>query len=98
MPAVPHQNFWLPKPEARYPYLPNAPSLKRERGHDFQGWAIFSDGGTRVVDGETSGGWCVIARSPHGRIDIMFSLVVTTETHLAFSGARAHSNNTAEMP
>ena len=27
----------------------------------------------------------------------MFGLVVTIEAHLAFSGARTHSNNTAEM-
>ena len=27
----------------------------------------------------------------------MFGPVVTTEAHIAFSGARAHSNNTAEM-
>ena len=27
----------------------------------------------------------------------MFGPVVTTEAHLAFSGARTHSNNTAEM-
>ena len=27
----------------------------------------------------------------------MFAPVVTTEAHLAFSGARTHSNNTAEM-
>ena len=27
----------------------------------------------------------------------MFGPVVTTEAHLAFSGARIHSNNTAEM-
>ena len=39
----------------------------------------------------------VISRSPHGRIDVMFGPVVTTEAHLAFSGARTHSNNTAEM-
>ena len=39
----------------------------------------------------------VISRSPHGRIDVMFGPVVATEAHLAFSGARAHSNNTAEM-
>ena len=30
-------------------------------------------------------------------IDVMFGPVVTTEAHLAFSGARTHSNNTAEM-
>ena len=27
----------------------------------------------------------------------MFGLVITTEAHLAFAGARTHSNNTAEM-
>ena len=43
------------------------------------------------------GGGSVIARSPHGRIGDMFGLVITTEAHLAFSGARTHSNNTAEM-
>ena len=36
-------------------------------------------------------------RSSHGRIDVMFDPVVTTEAHLAFSGVRTHSNNTAEM-
>ena len=95
MPAVPHQNFRLPQLKARYPYLPNDRSLTRERGNDYCGWAIYTDGGTRVVDGETLAGWCVISRSPHGRIDVMFGLVVTTESHLAFSCARAHSNNTA---
>ena len=57
----------------------------------------FSDGGTRVVDGETLAGCGVIARSAHGRIEIMFGPVITTEAHLAFSGARTHSNNTAKM-
>ena len=95
--AVPHQNFRLPKPKARYPSLPSARSLTREKGNDYHGWAIFTDGGTRVVDGETLAGWGVIARSPHERIDIMFGPVVTTEAHRAFSGARTHSNDTAEM-
>ena len=67
------------------------------KGDDFQGWSIFSDGGTHVVGGETFAGWCVIARSLHGRIDIMFGPVITTDAHPAFSGARTHSNNTAEM-
>ena len=31
------QNFRLPKPKARYPYLPNARSTTRERGNDFRG-------------------------------------------------------------
>ena len=44
--------------------------------------------GTRVVNGETLAGWGVIARSLHGRIDIMFGPAITTEAHLAFSGAR----------
>ena len=39
----------------------------------------------------------MISQSPHRRIDVMFGPVVTTEAHLAFSGARIHSNNTAEM-
>ena len=69
----------------------------RERGNDFQGWSIYTDGATRVVDGGTLAGWGVIARSPHRRIDIMFGPVITTEAHLAFSGTRTHSNNTAEM-
>ena len=95
--AVPHQNFRLPKFKARYPYLPIARSTTRERGGDYCGRAIHTDGGTRVADGETLAGWGVISRSPHGRIDVMFGPVVTTEAHLAFSGARTHSNNTAEM-
>ena len=39
----------------------------------------------------------MISLSPHGRIDVMFGQVVTTEAHLAFTGARAQSNNTTEM-
>ena len=97
MPAVPRKKFRLPKPKARYRDLPNARSTTRERGNDFQGWAICADGCTRVVNGETLARWCVIAQSPHGRIDIMFGPVITTEAHPAFSGARTHSNNTAEM-
>ena len=49
------------------------------------------------MNGETFAGWGVIARSPRGTIDVMFGPVVTTEAHPAFLGARAHSNNTAEM-
>ena len=33
----------------------------------------------------------------HRRIDVMFGPVITTEAHLAFSGTRTHSNNTAEL-
>ena len=90
--AVPQQNFRLPKLTARYPYFPNDRSRTRIRGTDFRGWAIYTDGGTRIVDGETLAGWGVISRSPHGRI-----FVITTEAHLAFSGAKTQSNKTAEM-
>ena len=93
MPVVPRLNFRLPRPKARYTHLPNVRTTTRERGNEFKGWAIC----TRVVDRETLAGWCVISRSHHGRIGIMFGLVVTTEAHLAFSGARSHANNTAEM-
>ena len=81
IPDVPHQNFGQPKPKSRYPYLPNARSITRERSNDYRRWAIHPDGGTRVVDGVTLVGWCVISRSPHGRIDVMFGPVVTTEAH-----------------
>ena len=97
MPAVPRPNFRLPKPKARYPHLLNVRSITRERGNDYRGWAIYTDGGTRVVNDETLAGWSVIYRSFHGRIDVMFRPVVTTEAHVTFSGARTHSNNTAEM-
>ena len=95
IPAILGRNFRLPKPKTRYPHLPTARSTTHERGNDFRGWAIYTDGGTRVESGETFAWWGVIARSPHGRIDVMFGLVITTETHLAFSGARTHSNSSA---
>ena len=96
-PGVPHHTFRLPKPKSRYLYLSSDRSITRERGNDYRGWALYTDGGTRVVDGETLAGWGVISRSSHGRIDVMFGPVVTTEAHPACSGARTHSKNTAEM-
>ena len=68
MPAVPRLNFRLPKPKARYPHLPNVRTATRERGNDFKGWAVYTDGGTLVVDGETFAGWGAIARSPDGLV------------------------------
>ena len=44
--------------------------------------------------------WCIClcpSWAPRGRIYVMFGPVITTEAHLAFSGARIHSNNTAEL-
>ena len=95
--AVQSQKFRLPSAKARYPHHPNVRTTTRETGNDLQAWTIFSDGCSRVVDGETLPGWGVISRSPQGRIDTMFGPVNTTEAQLAFSGARTHSNNTAEM-
>ena len=94
LPVVPHQNFRLPKLKARCPYLPNDRSTTRTRGTDFRGWVIHTDGGTRVVDGETLAGWCVMSRSPRGQIHVMSGPV---EANLAFPVARTQSNNTAEM-
>ena len=94
MPAVPRLNFRLPKPKARYPRFPNVRTTTRERGNDFQ---IYTDGGTRVVDGETFAGWGAFARCPNERMVIMIGPVVTTQAHLAFSGDRSHTNNTGEM-
>ena len=71
--------------------------IRKDLGHDYRGWAICTDGGTRVVHDKIFAGWSVISRSPHGRIDVMFGPVVTTEAYLAFSGVKTHSNNTVDM-
>ena len=97
LPGVPHRSFRLPQHKSRYPHLLNVRSITRELGNDYHRWAIFTDGGTRVVDGKILDGWGVISRSPRGRIFVLFGPVITNEAHLAFSGARTHSNNTAEM-
>ena len=96
IPAVLHSNFRLPAAKARYPHLHHVRTTTRERGN-FQGWALYTDGGTQFADGEALAGLGAVARSHHGRIYVMFGPVVTTEAHLAFAGARVHSNNTAEM-
>ena len=76
---------------------PDIRPITKELGNDYHGWAIYTDGGTRVVDGEIFAGSGVISRSLRGRIFVLFGPVITNEAHLAFSGARIHSNNTAEM-
>ena len=58
---------------------------------------MFTVGGARVPEGETSVGWGAVARSPDGKPNIMFGLVNTTEAHFACAGARLHSNNIAEL-
>ena len=97
IPGVPSQKFRLLAANARYPHLPNVRTTTRERGNDFQVWAIYTDGCSRLADGETFAGWGAVARSFHGRIYVMFGPVITTEAHLAFAGSRVHSNNAAEM-
>ena len=92
-----HQKFRLPVVKATYLNLPDSRTTTRDKGNDFQGWAIYTDGGTRSAEGETSAGWGAVARSPHGRLFIMFHLVITTEAHLAYAGTRHHSNKTAEL-
>ena len=54
--VVLHQKFRLPAPKARYPSLHHSRTTTREKGNDFQGWAIYTDRGTRSAEGETSVG------------------------------------------
>ena len=77
MPAVPLWNFRLPKHLAIYRHLPSARTTTRDRSNDFQGWTIYADGVTRVVDGDRFWVRC------YGRRDLMFGLVFTTEAHLS---------------
>ena len=81
--VVGHQRFRLPAAKAIYPNLHNSRTTTREKGNDFQGLAIHTDGGTRVSDGETTAGWGAVARSPDGKLKIMFGPVITTETHIS---------------
>ena len=45
----------------------------------------------------TSAGWGAVARSPDGRLFIMFGPVVMTAAHLTHARARIQSNNSAEL-
>ena len=93
MPSILRQNLRLPKPKARHPHLPNARSTTRERGNDFRGWAIYTDGGTRVVNGETFAGW--VSLHDLSVEELMSCLVLLSPPRLILP--RTHSNNTAEM-
>ena len=75
----------LSRPDFRI--SPDIRTTTREKGNDFQGWAIYTEGGTRVSEGKTSAGWGAVARSPHGRLNVMFFPVITTNAHLACAGA-----------
>ena len=91
------QRFRLPCAKAKYPDLPNNRTTTRKKGDDFEGWAVFTDGGTHASDGETTAGWGAVVRSLDERHLTMFGPVITTEAHLAYAGARLHNNNTAEL-
>ena len=95
--AVHHQKFRLPASKARNPNLPSSRTTTLEKGNDFQEWAIYTDGGTRVSEGDISAGWGAVARSLHGRLCVMFGPVITTDAHLACAGAWHHCNNTAQL-
>ena len=51
---------------------------------DYLPHTIYTEGGTRVSEGETSAGCGAVARSPDGRLYVMFGPVITTEAHLAY--------------
>ena len=50
MPAVQSQKFRLPSAKATYLHLTNGRTTTRESSDDFQGWAIYTDGGTRLAE------------------------------------------------
>ena len=89
IPVVTFQKFRLPSAKARYPPSPQRSYHNTRKRQWFQGWAVHTDGCTRLADGETLAGWSAVARSHHGRMDIMFGPVITAEAHPAFAGARA---------
>ena len=91
---LPIKNFAYPLPKPGIRTFPTLGPQRAEKGNDFH---VYADGGTRSADGETLAGWAAVARSPDGRIYVMFGPVITTEAHLANEGARIHSNNTAEL-
>ena len=93
-----YQAFCLTGRSADIPFQrSNNRTTTQKNGDDFKGWALFIGGGTHSTDGETTAGWSAVARSPDGRRYVMLGLVVTTETHLAYAGARLHTNNTTEL-
>ena len=97
-PGVPAPHFPSSQTQVQIFFLPNVRSIARELGNDYHGWAIFSDGGTRVVDGDIFAGWGVISRSLRGRIFVLFGRVITNEALRSHFGSRDTSvqvNNVA---
>ena len=65
----------LSKPNIRI--SPNIRTTTREKGNDFQGWAVQTDGRTCVSEGETTAGWGAVA-APGGKLFITFGVVLTS--------------------
>ena len=65
----------LSKPNIRI--SPNIRTTTREKGNDFQGWAVRTDGRTCVSEGETTAGWGAVA-APGGKLFITFGVVLTS--------------------
>ena len=51
---IPCQRFRLPSAKAKYPNLPNIRTITRNNGDDHKGWAVFTVGGTHIIDSETT--------------------------------------------
>ena len=86
--------FRLPRPSTRT-FQPIAPPRGKKATTFRDGRVVFTDGRSHVS--ETTAGWGAVARSPDGKLYVMFGPVITTEAHLAFAGAGLHTNNTAEL-
>ena len=72
-PGVPHFAFPLFRLKSRYSFLPNDRSLSKDLGHDYRGWALFTDGGTRVVQVNPKG-----ARMKGARNGLFFDTIKKT--------------------
>ena len=96
IPVVPSQKFRL-LAKARFPHLPNIRTTTRERGNGFQGWAIYTDEGTRLVFGETLAGWRAVARSLSWKDICHVWPGCHARSTSCFRRCQGHSKNTAEM-
>ena len=83
MSAVPRHKFRLLLPRRDIRISPTLVPQHVKEAMTFRDALSSLMGCTRLADGETLAGWGAVARSLHGRIDIMFGPVITTEAHLA---------------
>ena len=97
IPAVQSQRFCLPSASASNLHLPTVvPQHAKEAMISRCGPSTLTEG-TRLADGSTLAGWSAVARSSYLMDRCLVCPVITTEAHLAFVGARVHSNCTSEM-